>query len=59
MEAEFGGECPECLGRIGVGDEIMRADNGWVHVSCPDDPVIGVICPVCFLEKPCDCDGAI
>lgn len=60
--------CPTCDDAILEGDRIrMRSDGSWEHFECPDEehrtflpraqrrPAL--ICPVCFLEKPCACDS--
>lgn len=39
MKAQFETDCPDCGGRIGVGEEIILLAEGWQHLVCPPDPL--------------------
>lgn len=61
--ARYDTTCSECLGRIREGDLITRteADDGWMHLECPDDPAVTLrpseeVCTTCWLVKPCGCE---
>ncbi len=35
--ARFAGECPECGGRIELGDQLVFVEElGYAHEACPD-----------------------
>lgn len=58
--AAFNSTCNECAGDIEEGDLITSALDGYVHLDCGNDedyegrPL--VLCPDCFLTKPCFCE---
>lgn len=62
--ARYRGVCDFCGGGIEVGDQItFRAGMGderhVIHAYCsesirPSRPA--VVCPVCFMERPCPCE---
>lgn len=59
-----GGFCPAGCGlRIHEGDDIEKVDGEYVHADCAPkhDPLelapSEVVCPDCWLVKPCRCDG--
>lgn len=62
FEAKYSGRCAECGGGISVGDLIQFGEfaGDVVHAVCPaghlDLKPSDVVCPVCFLVKPCGCD---
>lgn len=64
FRAQFDGYCAaECGYRIHPGDEVeYDEDRKLRHVDCvpkPDPTTIGpreVVCPDCWLVKPCRCD---
>lgn len=55
--ARYPGPCAaDCGHRIKPGDQVAYVDAELVHVDCtprPERPA--VICPTCWLTKPCDC----
>lgn len=61
--AAYHSYCQECAGDIEPGDLITGALDGYIHLDCTDggdDELFGpyVLCPDCFLTKPCFCcDG--
>jgi len=55
--ARYTGVCSDCGGPI-VGGEMVQYndDNEVVHTSCATRERVGVTCPKCFMQKPCECD---
>lgn len=71
FEAKFPGRCAAVCGNgIHPGDRVVYVDDRLVHEDC-EDVMLGniaraaravslqpaeVVCPNCFLVKPCPCD---
>lgn len=63
FKAMYDGTCAaNCSQRIHPGDEVTRDDDGlYWHVDCWNAPTpyeLGpreVVCPDCFLVRPCRC----
>lgn len=53
IEAQFAGQCPECLGWIKEGAQIRRSGDGWAHAVCPEEKKdVHPTCQKCWLVHP-------
>jgi hypothetical protein len=64
FQARFEGRCDDCREPIARGEWIVSKGDGrgYAHEVCPDTPDSRldlapgeVVCPTCWLVKPCDC----
>lgn len=57
--AKYSGRCPGCSLSISPGDMIrLDEDRVALHADCSPAPATRapVICPRCYLSRPCGCD---
>lgn len=57
--ARYPGRCDGCGERIHAGDEVKYDDQDVIHADCDESTTVerpAVICPSCWLSKPCGCE---
>lgn len=69
LEAKYEGRCGGCLERIHVGDTVEFGEKDSftghrrvVHVDCDAAAPVEraeVVCPECWLIKPCGCEDGL
>lgn len=59
--ARYHGTCPRCCEHISPGDDAAWLDDDVVHAHCDDKVAAAtrpfVVCPDCWMTKPCFCEG--